>query len=69
MSPEERLDEFEIKLARQDDVVDTLNRMVYEHQKKIDELEVLCSGLAKRLKEMQEAASDVVPIDERPPHY
>jgi len=69
MSPEDRLNELEIKLARQDDVVDALNRMVYEQQKKIDELEALCAGLAMRIKEMREAASEVMPADEKPPHY
>lgn len=69
MSPEERLDELEVKLARQDDTIDALNRMVYEHQKKVDELQALCAGLAKRIKEMQEAVMDVAPADEKPPHY
>lgn len=69
MNPEDRLNELEIKLARQDDVVDALNRSVYEQQKKIDELEALCAGLAVRLKEMREAAGEIVPADEKPPHY
>lgn len=69
MSTEDRLVEIEIKLARQDDMVDTLNQLVYRQQKKIDELEALCSALARRIKDMREAATEQSPADEKPPHY
>jgi SlyX protein len=70
MNVEERLIDFEIRLSRQDDVVDVLNNMVYQQQKKIDDLEKLCKALANRLGEvsvnLQQRGSAV---DERPPHY
>lgn len=66
---EERLVDIEIKLARQEDLVDALNKMVYQQQVKLDELESLCRALAGRLKEMANADSDAAPLDERPPHY
>jgi SlyX protein len=66
---ENRLIDIEIKLARQEDLVDTLNQTIYRHQKKIDELEALCLALARRLKEVQQGASDRGPADEIPPHY
>jgi SlyX protein len=69
MSTEDRLVELEIKIARQDDMVDTLNRMVYRQQKKIDELEALCSALARHIKDVRETATDQSPVDEKPPHY
>jgi SlyX protein len=69
MSTEDRLVELEIKIARQDDMVDTLNRMVYQQQKKIDELGALCSALARHIKDMRETATDHSPVDEKPPHY
>ncbi|WMW80441.1 SlyX family protein [Undibacterium cyanobacteriorum] len=70
MSQEERLIDLEIRLARQDDLLDTLNTQMYQQQKKIDELEKLCSALAGRLKEVALAATQrQMPIDERPPHY
>ncbi len=50
MSVEERLIDLEIRLSRQDDLVDTLNTQVYQQQKKIDELEKLCRALAGRLR-------------------
>jgi SlyX protein len=69
LSTEDRLVELEIKAARQDDMVDALNRMVYQQQKKLDELEALCSALARRIKDMREAATGQSPADEKPPHY
>ena len=66
---EDRLVDIEIKLARQEDLVDALNKMVYQQQIKIDELEALCRALAGRLKEMASTDSDARPLDERPPHY
>lgn len=50
-------------------MVDALNRMVYQQQKKLDELEALCSALARRIKDMREAATGQSPADEKPPHY
>ena len=70
MSHEERIIDLEIRLARQDDLLDTLNTQVYQQQKKIDELEKLCTALAGRLREVSVAANQrQAPIDERPPHY
>jgi len=69
MTTEERLVDIEIKLARQDDMVDSLNQLVYQQQKKIDELEALCSALARHIKDMRDAASEPGAANERPPHY
>jgi SlyX protein len=65
---EDRIVDIEIKLTRQEDLVDTLNKMVYEQQKKIDELDALCSALVRRIVELT-AANEQNPINERPPHY
>jgi SlyX protein len=65
---EDRLIEIEIKLTRQEDLLDTLNRTVYEQQKKIDELEALCAALAHRMKDLTESDRQA-PLNERPPHY
>ncbi|MDB5798833.1 MAG: SlyX family protein [Paucimonas sp.] len=66
---QERLIEIEIKLTRQEDLLDTLNRTVFRQQEKIDRLESLCSALALRIKDMQAARDEPGPADERPPHY
>ncbi|OGB24599.1 MAG: SlyX protein [Burkholderiales bacterium RIFCSPLOWO2_02_FULL_57_36] len=66
---EERLVDMEIKIARQEDLVDTLNQMVYQQQKKIDELEALCAALARRVIDVSSADSERNPANEKPPHY
>lgn len=69
MTTEERLVEIEIKLARQEDLVETLNKTVYQQQKKLDELEALCAALARHVKDMRDAANERSPANEKPPHY
>jgi SlyX protein len=68
---QERLTEIEIKLARQEDLLDVLNQTVYRQQEKLDKLEALCAALARRLRDMSDAgdAGDAAPGDEKPPHY
>jgi SlyX protein len=70
MATEERLIDLEIKIARQDDLVETLNTQVYRQQKKIDELETLCVALVNRMRDFSASASERNAItDEKPPHY
>lgn len=69
MTTEDRLVDIEIRLARQDDLIDTLNQTVYRQQKKIDELEALCAALARHIREMRDAAIAAGPANEKPPHY
>jgi SlyX protein len=66
---EERLVDIEIKLTRQEDLVDTLNRTVFRQQQKIDELSALCTALASRMRELQQGLSESGAANERPPHY
>ena len=72
MSDEARMMEIEIKLARQEDLLDTLNTLVYRQQQKIDQLETLCAALARLIKEPagdNGGRSGDNSADERPPHY
>jgi len=69
VTTEDRLVEIEIKVSRQDDMLDTLSQTVYQQQKKIDELEALCSALARRIKDMASADTGRNLADEKPPHY
>ncbi len=66
---ENRVADLEIKLAQQDDLLDTLNRTIYRQQQKIDELEALCTALARHLKETRQAADAGGAAEEKPPHY
>jgi SlyX protein len=69
MDNEERLTHIEIKLSRQEDLVDTLNQLVYQQQKKIGELESLCAALARHLKSASSVDREAGSGQERPPHY
>jgi SlyX protein len=69
MSIENRIVDIEIKVACQEDLIDELNQTVYRQQKKIDELEALCSALARHVKDMRDAATERGPANEPPPHY
>jgi SlyX protein len=69
---DERLVDIEIKLARQEDLLDTLNSTVYRQQRRIDELEALCSLLARRIAEAGQGngnGGDGLNAHEPPPHY
>lgn len=68
MNTEERLMDIEIKLTRQEDLVDALNQTIYHQQKKIDELETLCTALVRQLRDLREAAASGSG-NEKPPHY
>lgn len=66
---EERLVDIEVKLARQEDLVETLNQTVFRQQQKIDELEKLCSALARHIRDIRAAAAEPGAANEKPPHY
>ncbi len=69
MTTEDRLIEIEIKVARQEDMVEALNQMVYQQQKKIDEFEALGAALARRIQDISSADNEASPLHEKPPHY
>ena len=64
---EDRFVNIEIKLAQQEDLVDTLNQTVYQQARRIDQLEAMVTKLAEHVRTLQEAGQS--PINERPPHY
>ena len=67
MSHEDRFIDIEIKLAHQEDLVESLNQMVYQQSRRIDQLEALLSQMAERIR--TGADSDQAPLNEKPPHY
>jgi len=73
MTNEYRLVEIETKIAFQEDLVQELNTIVYEQQKKIDRLEALCNSLVDHIKDLSMAVAEgnaaAGAADERPPHY
>ena len=68
INTEDRLVEIEIKISRQEDMIDSLNQVIYEQQKKIDHLEAVCAALAKHIKQTPEHEQRTLD-HERPPHY
>lgn len=67
MSAEDRFIDIEIKLGEQENLVDTLNRTIYEQGRRIDQLEALVAKLAEHLRALRDAGQG--PVNERPPHY
>jgi SlyX protein len=67
VSDEDRFMNIEIKLADQENLVDTLNRTVYEQSRRIDQLEALVAKMAEHMRALRDR--DQGPVNERPPHY
>ncbi len=66
---EERLIDIESKLTFQEDLVEELNKTVYQQQLKIERLEAICEALAQQVRALNEAWNDRASVNERPPHY
>ena len=67
MSTEDRFVDIEIKLAHQEDLVESLNRMVYQQSRRIDQLEAMVSELVEHIR--NNAQSGPNPVNDKPPHY
>ena len=65
---EERLENIETKISFQEDLIEELNKTVYQQQQKLDQLEEICRLLARHIESLA-AASEGKPANERPPHY
>jgi SlyX protein len=66
---EERLVNIEAKITFQEDLIEELNKTVYQQQQKLDRLEAICESLARHVQSLADARSDGMPANERPPHY
>ncbi|MGH8853106.1 MAG: SlyX family protein [Telluria sp.] len=67
MSQEDRFVDIEIKLAHQEDLVETLNQTVYRQSRRIDQLEAMVSAMADHVRSLQSGRQG--PLNEKPPHY
>lgn len=61
---EERLIDLEIRITRQEDMIDELNKTVYQQQLKIDNFEAILKEMASRIVELENDN----PLNEKPPH-
>jgi len=66
---EARLVNIETKITFQEDLIEALNKAVYQQQKKLDRLEAVCESLVRHIESLAEARNEEMPANERPPHY
>ncbi|RJX33457.1 MAG: SlyX family protein [Oxalobacter sp.] len=66
---EARMIDIEIKLTRQEDLLDELNKTVFRQQQRLDNLAEVIAGLARRLAEAGIQGNEMLPLNEKPPHY
>ena len=64
---EDRFIDIEIKLAHQEDLVESLNQVVYQQSRRIDQLEARVGQLVEHIR--SSAQSNQGPVNEPPPHY
>jgi SlyX protein len=67
VSDEDRIIDIEIKLAHQENLVESLNQTVYEQGRRIDQLDAMVAKLAEHVRTLRDAGQG--PVNERPPHY
>jgi len=65
----DRLTDLEIKLAFQEDLLDSLNQVVTEQQKMIDLLQGQVRLLYQQLRSLQPSDIALATEDTPPPHY
>lgn len=63
----ERIDTLEMRIAYQDDTIETLNQTITAQWKQIDALVRKIAELGERLQDAETNAPG--PANERPPHY
>lgn len=66
---DDRLTELEIKLAFQEDLLETLNVTVARQQQRIDQLQEQFRALYQQVQGGASTAADANPQHEIPPHY
>lgn len=66
---EERITELEIKVAYQDELIDSLDSVVTRQQAQIGKLEETCKLLHDKIKSLSHSEPANNQLDEIPPHY
>ncbi|MFA5371219.1 MAG: SlyX family protein [Sideroxydans sp.] len=67
---DERLINIEEKITFQEDLIEELNKTVYQQQQKLERLERMYIALAGQVRSIAEAGGEGKSLDnERPPHY
>ena len=66
---EQRLENIEAKITFQEDLIEELNKTIYQQQKKLERLEAICKSLTGQIQSLAEARNEGKTASERPPHY
>ena len=66
---EERFEKIETKIAYQEDMIEELNKVIYQQQQKLDQLESICTSLVQNIQSLATAGGEGRMVNERPPHY
>lgn len=66
---EDRLVNIETKISFQEDMIEELNKTIYQQQQKLERLEMICESLARHIASLNAAKGEGMPANERPPHY
>ena len=66
---DERLIDIETKLAYQEDLIEELNKTIYQQQQRLDRLAGVCQSLAERIEALGAAKDGGLLSQEKPPHY
>ena len=69
MTIESRVEQLEMKIAFQDDSIETLNNEIFEQQRKLQLLTEQVGYLVEKLKEAEPDNGGIDQVDMRPPHY
>ena len=67
VSQEDRFVDIELKLVHQEDLVESLNQMVYRQTRRIDQLEAMVNQLAEHIRNNAQSGPNMA--HEPPPHY
>lgn len=68
MDIERRVVELEMRLAFQDDTIQSLNDVLVEQQRHVEQLQLQVAALAKRQQEIN-GQFEIAEDDAPPPHY
>jgi SlyX protein len=66
---EERLENIETKISLQEDLVEELNKTIYQQHQKLERLEAICEALVRHMESLEEAGNVSRTANEKPPHY
>ena len=64
---EERFADIELKFVHQEDLVESLNQVVYQPSRRIDQLSAMLAQLADHIRDNTQSGPN--PVSEKPPHY